>query len=181
LIKKIYWKYKNFELFLATLIGYIPSHMIRFVFYKYLFKVKIPWNSTIYWRCRFFLPEGVHIGQHSIVGNDAFLDGRKGLYIGNNVNIAGEVRIYTMEHDKESPTFASVGEPVYIHDWVYIGTRVTILPGVTIGEGAVVASGAVVTMQVTPWTVVGGVPAKPIKKRPIVKYQLDASKRVLFQ
>ena len=40
-----------------------------------------------------------------------------------------------------------------------------ILPGVTIGEGAVVAAGAVVTKDVEPWSVVGGNPAKFIKKR----------------
>jgi acetyltransferase-like isoleucine patch superfamily enzyme len=42
-----------------------------------------------------------------------------------------------------------------------------ILPGVTIGEGAVVAAGSVVVKDVEPWTVVGGNPAKVIKKREI--------------
>jgi carbonic anhydrase/acetyltransferase-like protein (isoleucine patch superfamily) len=40
-----------------------------------------------------------------------------------------------------------------------------VLPGVTIGEGAVVGAGSVVTKDVEPWTVVGGNPAKFIKKR----------------
>ena len=40
-----------------------------------------------------------------------------------------------------------------------------VLPGVTIGEGAVVAAGAVVTKDVEPWTVIGGNPAKVIKRR----------------
>ena len=109
------------------------------------------------------------------------MDGRFDLNIGNNVNIAGEVRIYTLEHDIASPTFAGSGGPVTIQDWVYIGTRVTILPGVTIGEGAVIASGAVVTKDVAPWTMVGGVPAKFIKNRPVVKYTLDTKSRAYFQ
>ena len=121
------------------------------------------------------------MGQNSIIGNNAFLDGRTGLFIGKNVNIAGEVRIYTMEHDVTSPTFAAMGAQVHIKDWVYIGTRVTILPGVTIGEGAVVASGAVVTKDVKAWTLVGGVPAKFIKTRPVVKYILNTQQKTLFQ
>jgi len=109
------------------------------------------------------------------------LDGRLGLNIGNNVNIAGEVRIYTMEHDINSQTFGGSGGPVVIHDWAYIGTRVTILPGITIGEGAVVASGAVVTKDVAPWTMVGGIPAKFIRNRPTVKYTLNTKSRAYFQ
>ena len=171
----------DFSLFLATLTGYIPSYTIRHVLYKYVFQVKIPWDSIIYWKCRFFKPSGVHIGSNSIIGNDSFLDGRLGVYIGNNVNIAGESRVYTMEHDINDTMFSSTGGPVKIEDWVYIGTRVTILPGVTIGEGAVVASGAVVTKNVEPWTMVGGVPARFIKTRPIVKYTLNTKNRRLFQ
>lgn len=171
----------DFSLLVATLTGHIPLHTLRYIIYRYILRVRFPSDSIIYWKCRFFKPSGVNIGHHSIIGNDAFLDGRAGLYIGNNVNIAGEVRIYTMEHDINSPTFASIEESVFIKDWVYIGTRVTILPGVTIGEGAVVASGAVVTKNVEPWTMVGGVPAKYIKNRPILHYTLDTKNRVLFQ
>ena len=54
---------------------------------------------------------------------------------------------------------------ITIGDGVWLGARAIILPGVTIGEGAVVAAGAVVTKDVEPWAVVGGNPAKFIKKR----------------
>ena len=48
---------------------------------------------------------------------------------------------------------------------MWIGYNVTILGGVSIGDGAIVAAGAVVTKDVEPYTIVGGVPAKPLKKR----------------
>lgn len=54
---------------------------------------------------------------------------------------------------------------VVIGNDVWIGWGATLIAGVTVGDGAVVAAGAVVTKDVPPYTVVGGVPAKPIKKR----------------
>ncbi len=176
------WPYSYwFIIFCANLSGIIPVHTIRHYLLRSVFKVKFPKDSIIYCGCRFFHPWGVRIGHNSIIGNDGFLDGRFDLNIGNNVNIAGEVRIFTLEHDITSPTFAGSGGPVTIHDWVYIGTRVTILPGVEIGEGAVIASGSVVTKDVTPWTMVGGIPASFIKNRPIVKYTLNTENRAFFQ
>lgn len=50
------------------------------------------------------------------------------------------------------------------HD-VWIGHGATILPGITIGNGAAIGAGAVVSKNVEPYTIVGGVPAKPIRKR----------------
>ncbi len=179
----------DFWVYLCTLTGFIPSHTIRLFLYRYMFGVRIGKDSSIHWRAQFNNPAGVRIGRNTIIGNDAFLDGRykragvsgeskaasyakqfagnsvRPLTIGDNVSIAGEVRIYTMEHDIDSPDFAEIGAPVAIEDYAVIGTRVTILPGVTIGKGAVVASGAVVTHDVAAYAVVGGVPAKSIRER----------------
>lgn len=179
----------DFWVYLATLTGFIPSHTVRLFLYRHLFRIKIGEHSSVHWLARFNLPSGIEIGHNTVIGNDAFLDGRfkrtwkagenkflryirdfiapneRPLKIGNNVSVAGEVRIYTMQHDIDSPDFAEVGGPVIIADYVVIGTRVTILPGVTVGEGAVLASGAVVTKDVAPYTVVGGVPAVYIRNR----------------
>ena len=59
----------------------------------------------------------------------------------------------------------SCGHAVVIGNDVWIGYDVMILSGVTIGDGAVIAAGAVVTKDVEPYSIVGGVPAKEIKKR----------------
>lgn len=54
--------------------------------------------------------------------------------------------------------------PIHIGKNVWIGANATVLHGVTIGDGAVVAAGAVATKDVEPNTIVGGVPAKLIKR-----------------
>ena len=57
------------------------------------------------------------------------------------------------------------GEPSVVGHDVWIGAKVVILRGVTIGDGAVVAAGAVVTEDVAPYSIVGGIPARPIRDR----------------
>lgn len=64
------------------------------------------------------------------------------------------------------------------HD-VWIGHGVTILAGVTIGDGAVVGAGAVVSKDVAPYTIVGGVAAKPLKRR-FTEAQAEALQRIAW-
>lgn len=64
----------------------------------------------------------------------------------------------------EETTAASRGD-IRIGNDVWIGNNAVILSGITIGNGAVIANSAVVTQSVSPFTVVGGIPAKPIKQR----------------
>lgn len=79
--------------------------------------------------------------------------------------ISREALICTASHDVTRPDRPLTTAPITICDGVWIGARATVLPGVTIGEGAVVAANAVVTKDVPPWVIVGGNPAKIIKKR----------------
>ena len=73
---------------------------------------------------------------------------------------------YVSENIFKEDVFAdSQGHLVVIGNDVWIGSNVLLLPGVHIGDGAVVAAGAVVTKDVSPYSIVGGVPAKEIKKR----------------
>jgi acetyltransferase-like isoleucine patch superfamily enzyme len=75
------------------------------------------------------------------------------------------VWIWTLEHDPQSPAFATTGGPVVIEDYAWVSCRTVILPNVRIGRGAVVAAGAVVTRDVPDYAIVGGVPAKVIGER----------------
>jgi maltose O-acetyltransferase len=122
----------------------------------------------------FRAPNNIFIGNNVVVNSFALLDGRGGkLVIGNNVDIAREVNIWTLEHDVDDDFHITKGGNVTIEDYVWISTRSTILPNITIGRGAVVASGAVVTKDVPPMAIVGGVPAKIIGTRKSkLKYNL---------
>ena len=66
--------------------------------------------------------------------------------------------------DIDGSIAATKGDVIIGND-VWIANNVTILSGVTIGDGATVANGAVVVKDVEPYTLAGGVPAKPIKQR----------------
>ena len=86
-----------------------------------------------------------------------------GITIDDGVMIGPNVRIVTDNHDFENRMVLRC-KPVHIGRNAWIGAGATILPGVTVGENAVVAAGAVVTKDVEPNTIVGGNPAKLIKR-----------------
>lgn len=183
-IKKIINRLSNyfldFELMLLRWVGHIPFHTIRNLKYKF-FGIRIGKGSTLHMWANFFDPRNIQIGNDSIIGDHAFLDGRDKLIIGNHVDIASCVMIYNSEHDLESFEFNARTEPVEIGDYVFIGPRVTIMPGVKIGKGAVVAGGAVVTKDVEPFTIVGGVPAKILGERKNKNPNYKLGRARLFQ
>ena len=115
--------------------------------------------------CRIDYPWNVSIGEMSSIGSGAWVYALDKIIIGKNVCIGEDVRLITGSHDVSSPNFDLAIKPIWINDNVWVATGAIVLPGVTIGEGAVIAAGAVVTKDVEPWTVVGGNPAKFIKKR----------------
>jgi len=112
----------------------------------------------------------IEIGGNCSINPFTIIYGHGGTKIGNNVLIAAHTVIIPSNHN-----FDSLENPIYlqgntslgitIEDDVWIGAGCKILDGVTIGQGAVVAAGAVVNRNVEPYSVVGGVPAKLIKKR----------------
>lgn len=170
----------DFELLLLWIIGYVPLHFVRRFSYK-LAGISIGKKSTIHMGARFYKPSLISIGEGTIVGDHAFLDGRARLTVGNHTSIASQVMIYNSEHDLSNVSFAAIEAPVKIGDYVFIGPRAIILPGVTIGDGAVVAAGAVVTKDVAPRMIVGGVPAKEIAPRKLETYAYRLGRFRLFQ
>jgi maltose O-acetyltransferase len=155
-------------------IAAFPSYGVRHTYYRHICGMQLGKHARIMKDVFVLAPQRIEIGDNSVINNGCRLDGRAGLCIDNNVNVAFDVHIYTMSHDYNDPHFAGVFGPVHIEDYAWLCSRSTILPGVTIGRGAVIAAGAVVTTDVEPLAIVGGVPAKQIGQRnPEIDYQLD--------
>ncbi|MFZ5366150.1 MAG: acyltransferase [Patescibacteria group bacterium] len=170
----------DFRIFIINYSGWCPFWFWRRFIYR-LAGLRIGRGSKVHVFCRFFEPGNIEIGEDTIIGNNAFLDGRAPLKIGNHVDIASEVMIYNSEHDVHDEYMRAVEEPVTIEDYAFIGPRVIILPGIKIGRGAVVAASAVVTHDVSPGKIVGGVPAREIGERKIKDYHYRLGRARLFQ
>jgi acetyltransferase-like isoleucine patch superfamily enzyme len=151
--------------FLNRFISRIPFHVLRNVVYENILG-RCGIAPSILMGLELRKPSRIYLGDHVVINRNVLLDGRGGqLIIGNNVDIAQETNIWTLEHDVHDDYHKDSGGDVVIEDYVWIASRVTILPGVRIGRGAVVASNAVVTKDVPPLAIVGGVPAKIIGQR----------------
>ena len=92
------------------------------------------------------------------------------IIIGKNCAIGRYFGCASITHDLKRPTRSNEHimhlqkeADILIGDGVYIGERVTIKEGVTIGDHAVIGAGAVVTKDVSPFSIVGGIPAKHIR------------------
>ncbi|MFX1495488.1 MAG: acyltransferase [Promethearchaeota archaeon] len=114
----------------------------------------------------------ITIGKECYIGIRAVLDWSDSITIGNFVHIAGPaVGIWTHTSVKQALAGHRLSDkslretaPVVIRDNVYIGGHTIIYPGVTIGDHAVILPNSVVNEDVSSWTMVGGVPAKRIRK-----------------
>lgn len=159
--------------FFIQFIMWLPCHPLRRLVCHFVMK-DFDLSSAIYRNVDLRSPYRISVGEHTNINKRCVLDGRGGLKIGDNVDIAQETNIWSEQHDYNSPTYKSVCKTVVIDDYVWLASRVTVLPGVHIGRGAVVASGAVVTKDVPPLAIVAGVPAKIIgyRKEEALQYHL---------
>lgn len=111
---------------------------------------------------------GHRVNLNTNVSLNASVGGR--ITLGDDVIIGPNVVLRASDHviaERERPirTQGHTADVITVERDVWIGANVTVVGGVCVGEGAVVAAGAVVVANVEPFTVVGGVPARFIKKR----------------
>lgn len=116
--------------------------------------------------CGFKIGEKVRVGEDLQITELIELSYEK-LVIGDRVALASGITFVTSSGPSWSrlqKVYPSIDGKIVVEDDAWIGARAVILPNVTIGEGAVVGAGAVVIKDVPPYTVVVGVPARPIKR-----------------
>ena len=109
--------------------------------------------------------KNIRVGKNVFINTGCRFQDQGGIVIGDNALIGHNVVLATLNHE-EDPARRHIMRPapIVIGQSVWIGANATVVPGVTIGDGAIVAAGAVVTKNVPPRTVVGGVPARIMKK-----------------
>jgi len=167
------------ELIYNSFVTHIPSHAVRQGYLR-LFGATIGKGSAIMRGTTILDIEFLTIGDGTTIGNRCLLDSRAGLWIGNNVTIASDVRLVGGGHNINDPYFLPVpGEPSVIEDYVWIATSAIVIAAF-IRRGAVVAAGAVVIKEVGECEVVGGNPAKVIGKRDPNALKYSGGYRPLF-
>lgn len=131
------------------------------------------WGAKIGRRCaiassvKIWAPWNLEIGDFVAIGPNAEIYDVDKIAMGSNITVSQDAYLCTASHDIARLKKPLITKPIQLGDSAWVAARAIVLPGVMIGEGAVVAAGAVVTKDVEPWTVVGGNPAKVIKKREI--------------
>ena len=130
-----------------------------------LFGAKIRGSAFVFSSARIFAPFNLEIHRGACIGPYANIYNLAKLTLGERSVISQETMICGGTHDLASKRMPLLVGEIDVGSDVFVGARAMILPGIVIGEGAVVGAGAVVTKDVEPWTVVGGNPAKFIKRR----------------
>lgn len=116
-------------------------------------RVKYPWK--------------LEIGDHSWIGEDAWIDNLDWVRIGKNVCISQGVYLCTGSHDWSDPAFGLKTAPIKIEDQCWLAAKCIVSPGVTVGQGAVLALGSVATKSLDPIKVYSGNPAQIVRDRKI--------------
>lgn len=123
--------------------------------------------------CRIWAPWNLNVGQYVAFGPHSECYNVANVTIGSMVTISQDAYICTASHDITSINKPLKTASIMIGDYAWICAKSIVLPGVKMNEGSVAAAGAVVTKDVDSWTVVGGNPAKFIKKRKLRHEEAD--------
>jgi len=164
-LKRVIWYFINatlFKLLIGTSLRVPRNVLLR------IFGAKIPLKSLVYPSCKIWAPWNLEIGKSSCIGPNTELYNKDKIIIGDNTVISQRSYICTASHNISYNLLPLITKQIIIEDQVWVAADAFIGPGVTVGQGAVVGARAAVFKNVEPWTVVGGNPAKFIKKRIII-------------
>lgn len=163
-IKRLGWNIVYYILFRTT-----PS----FSFNKWrisllkLFGAKIGKGCIIYPSCKIWEPWNLEMGDFSVIASDVDCYCVDKIIIGSKVAISQRSYLCTASHDISTYKRPLITAPIIIKDHVWICAEAFIGPNCILEEGAVIAARSVVTKNIDSYDVVGGNPAKYIKKRVI--------------
>jgi putative colanic acid biosynthesis acetyltransferase WcaF len=114
---------------------------------------------------RVYYPWQLSVGNLCIIGDEAEIYCLGPVTIGDRAMVSQQAYLCAGTHDYTKVDLPLVTMPIDIGPEAWVCARAFVGPGVKVGEGAVVAACAVVVKEVRPWMIVGGNPAKEIKRR----------------
>ena len=129
------------------------------------FGAELQWSSHIYASVKIWAPWHFKMGSYSTLGPNVNCYNQGKITIGNNTVISQYVHLCASSHDYTKADFPLILCPITIGDGVWVAADAFVGPGVQIEDNVVVAARAVVTKNISPNQIVGGNPAKFIKKR----------------
>jgi putative colanic acid biosynthesis acetyltransferase WcaF len=132
------------------------------------FGAKVGRRCIIRRTVRVYYPWQLTIGDMVIVGDQAEIYCLGRVTIGDQAMVSQQAYLCAGTHDYTRPDLPLVTLPIAIGKQAWVCARAFVGPGVVVGEGAVVAAGAVVVKDVAPWMIVGGNPAREIKRREMI-------------
>ena len=132
-----------------------------------LFGAKLASTAVVYSSTRIYMPWQLEMGEYSCLADGVDCYNVAPVRIGRHTTVSQRTYLCTASHDIRRGNLPLTTAPIVIGEGVWVAAEAFVGPGVTVGEGAVVAARACVVKDVEPWTVVGGNPAKFLKKRTI--------------
>lgn len=134
-----------------------------------MFGAHVSYRASIHPGSKIDYPWRLRMGEYSSLGKHTWVYCLDRITIGDSSCIGQDVYLLTGSHDVNSLQFDLVTKPIIIGSGVWVSTDCTILPGVVLADMTVVGAGAVVTKSTEENDIIGGNPARFIKKRKIEK------------
>lgn len=165
---KVKVKAKMWAMVNRTIYRYNPffARKVRVALVR-IFGGDVDWTCSLNKRSVIDHPWNLKMGRLSSLAEDTWVYCLNKIEIGEKCCIGKDVYLLTGSHDIESIDFSLVTKPIIINEGVWVSTGARVLGNVIIGAFSVVAAGAIVVKNVNSWEIVGGNPAKFIKKRKI--------------
>lgn len=136
---------------------------VRFVYRA--FGAKMASTAVIHPSAKVFIPWFIEMGEYSVIGSHVTVLNVAPLIMGHDCTISEGAYICCGSHNIFSEKHEQTTSRIILEDRSWVATEAFVGMGVTVGQGAVIGARAAVFKDVEPWTVVGGNPAKFLKKR----------------
>lgn len=130
-----------------------------------VFGAKIAKTAVVHASAKIWAPWNLVMDEHACIADHVDVYNVNRIVLGKHTTVSQRAFLCTASHNISSNDHELINEPIIINDYAWIAAEAFVGMGVTVGEGAVIGARSAVFKNVDPWTVVGGNPAKFIKKR----------------